>query len=257
MPLGGHCSDSRHRSGPISRECHGGRIAVRLAASNVATERAASQVRRCGVARYKSLPLEAGRFLRTNTRDPQTATTASVTIERHTAPLHDVQREYLVRIWFFRDITKRKMAEQTIIELARIDSLTGLANRAAFMERLRLGFARAKQGAKAFAVLYLDLDQFQRCQRYLGHPAGDALLKVVADRLKACLRETDIVARFGGDEFAVLQEDVTNQADSEMLAAKICLSIAAPLSIDGNQIHSGASVGIVPYDRLIWPPPKQ
>ena len=176
------------------------------------------------------------------------------TIERHSAPLHDGQRHYLGRIWFFRDITKRKMAEQTIIDLARIDSLTGLANRAAFMERLRLGFARAKRGAKAFAVLYLDLDHFKDVNDTLGHPAGDALLKVVADRLKACLRETDMVARFGGDEFAVLQEDVTNQADSELLAAKICLSIAAPLSIEGNQIHSGASVGIVPYDTDVATP---
>ena len=176
------------------------------------------------------------------------------TIERHTAPLHDVQRQYLGRIWFFRDITKRKMAEQTIIELARIDSLTGLANRAAFMERLRLGFARAKQGAKPFAVLYLDLDHFKDVNDTLGHPAGDALLKVVADRLKACICETDMVARFGGDEFAILQEDVSNQTDSEVLATKICLSIAAPLSIDGNQIHSGASVGIVPYQANIADP---
>ena len=176
------------------------------------------------------------------------------TIERHTAPLHDVQRQYLGRIWFFRDITKRKMAEQTIIELARIDSLTGLPNRAAFMERLRLGFARSKQGAKPFAVLYLDLDHFKDVNDTLGHPVGDALLKVVADRLKACICETDMVARFGGDEFAVLQEDVSNQTDSEVLATKICLSIAAPLSIDGNQIHSGASVGIVPYQPNIADP---
>jgi diguanylate cyclase (GGDEF)-like protein len=176
------------------------------------------------------------------------------TIERHTAPLHDVQRQYLGRIWFFRDITKRKMAEQTIIELARIDSLTGLPNRAAFMERLRLGFARSKQGAKPFAVLYLDLDHFKDVNDTLGHPAGDALLKVVADRLKVCIHETDMVARFGGDEFAVLQEDVNNQTDSEVLAAKICLSVAAPLAIDGNQIHSGVSVGIVPYQSNIADP---
>ena len=117
-----------------------------------------------------------------------------------------------------------------------------------------MGFAHAKQGAKAFAVLYLDLDHFKDVNDTLGHPVGDALLKVVADRLKACIRETDMVARFGGDEFAVLQEDVSNQTDSEVLATKICLSIAAPLSIDGNQIHSGASVGIVPYQANIADP---
>jgi diguanylate cyclase (GGDEF)-like protein/PAS domain S-box-containing protein len=176
------------------------------------------------------------------------------TIERHSAPLHDGQRQYLGRIWFFRDITKRKMAEQTIIELASIDSLTGLANRSAFMERLRLVFARTKHGAKPFAVLYLDLDHFKDVNDTLGHPAGDALLKIVADRLKTCVRETDMIARFGGDEFAVLQEDVSNHADSEALAAKICLSIASSLSIAGNQTHSTASVGIVPYDADIADP---
>ena len=169
------------------------------------------------------------------------------TVERYAAPLYDSKKkQYLGRIWFLRDITARKTAEQTIIELARTDCLTGLPNRIAFLDRLHLAFARAKRGATSFAVLYLDLDHFKDVNDTLGHPIGDALLKVVADRLKSCVRETDMVARFGGDEFAVLQEDVTSIVDTEALAGKICRTVAASLSIDGNQIHTSASIGIVP-----------
>ncbi len=176
------------------------------------------------------------------------------TIERNSAPLYDGKGQYLGRIGFFRDITERKTAEQTIIELARTDSLTGLPNRIAFLDRLHLAFARAKRGARPFAVHYLDLDHFKDVNDTLGHPAGDALLKVVADRLKSCVRETDMVARFGGDEFAVLQEDADGVAGAEKLASKICRAIAAPLAIDGNQVHSSASIGIVPYHGDIVDP---
>jgi diguanylate cyclase (GGDEF)-like protein/PAS domain S-box-containing protein len=176
------------------------------------------------------------------------------TFDRHSAPLCDANKQYLGRIWFFRDITQRKAAEQTIIELARTDALTGLPNRVAFLDRLRLAFARAKRGTKPFAVLYLDIDRFKDINDTLGHPAGDALLKVAAERLKACVRQTDMVARFGGDEFAVLQEDLANVAGAEVLAAKICRALAAPLSINGNQIHSGASIGIVPYQDEVDDP---
>ena len=124
----------------------------------------------------------------------------------------------------------------------------------AFLDRLHFAFARAKRGATSFAVLYLDLDHFKDVNDTLGHPIGDALLKVVADRLKSCVRETDMVARFGGDEFAVLQEDVTSIVDTEALATKICRTIAAPLSIDGNQIYTSASIGIVPCQGDIADP---
>jgi diguanylate cyclase (GGDEF)-like protein/PAS domain S-box-containing protein len=186
--------------------------------------------------------------------DDEVETLDGRVIERHSAPLYELDGQYLGRIWFFRDITVRKRAERTITELARTDSLTGLANRVVFLDRLRLAFARANRRAAPFAVLYLDLDHFKDVNDTLGHPAGDALLREVANRLKDCVRGTDLVARFGGDEFAVLQEDVADAAAAEVLADKICKAIAAPLTIDGNQIHTSASIGIVPYDRDIGDP---
>ena len=157
------------------------------------------------------------------------------------------KKKYLGRVWFFRDITEKKRAAEKIAALARTDSLTGLANRAAFLERLGLEFARARRGGNQFAVHYLDLDHFKDVNDTLGHPVGDELLRAVADRLKTCVRETDMVARFGGDEFAVLQDDISNVGNVETLAAKIGKVLAAPFDIDGNQIHTSASIGIVPY----------
>ena len=145
------------------------------------------------------------------------------------------------------NITDRKLAAEQIAMLARTDSLTGLPNRAAFLARLNLEFARARRGANKFAVHYLDLDHFKDVNDTLGHPIGDALLRAVAERLQSCVRETDMVARFGGDEFAVLQDDIEHTADVETLAAKIGKILAAPFAIEGNQVQTTASIGIVPY----------
>jgi diguanylate cyclase (GGDEF)-like protein/PAS domain S-box-containing protein len=168
-------------------------------------------------------------------------------IERHSGSLYNTQDRYLGRVWFFRDITEKKRAAEKVATLARSDSLTGLANRAAFLDRLGLEFARAKRGMNQFAVHYLDLDHFKDVNDTLGHPTGDKLLCAVADRLKTCVRDTDMVARFGGDEFAVLQDDISDTVSVETLAAKIGKVIAAPFEIDGNQVQTSASIGIVPY----------
>jgi diguanylate cyclase (GGDEF)-like protein/PAS domain S-box-containing protein len=168
-------------------------------------------------------------------------------IERDSRSLYSAKKKYLGRVWFFRDTTEKKRAAEKIAELARTDSLTGLANRAAFLERLNLEFAHARRGGHQFAVHYLDLDHFKDVNDTLGHPVGDDLLRLVAERLKACVRETDLVARFGGDEFAVLQDVVANVGNVETLAVKIGTVLAAPFTIDGNQIHTTVSIGIVPY----------
>jgi len=168
-------------------------------------------------------------------------------IERHSGSLYDKDRNYLGRVWFFRDITEKKRAAEEIAKLAGTDALTGLANRAAFLDRLNLEFARAKRGVNQFAVHYLDLDHFKDVNDTLGHPMGDKLLCAVADRLKSCVRDTDMVARFGGDEFAVLQDDISDAASIEALAAKLAEVIAAPYAIEDSQVQTTASIGIVPF----------
>jgi len=145
------------------------------------------------------------------------------------------------------DITERKQAAEQIAALARTDSLTGLANRAAFLDRLQTEFARARRDGNPFAILYLDLDHFKDINDTLGHTVGDALLVAVAERLKNCLRATDLIGRIGGDEFAVLQVDASDSRRIEALAAKIGETLAAPFSINGNQVHTAASIGIVPW----------
>ena len=170
-----------------------------------------------------------------------------VWFDGHGRALRDSENRLVAVEGILTDITERKIAAEKIAALARTDSLTGLPNRAAFLERLNLEFARAKRGANQFAVHYLDLDRFKDVNDTLGHPVGDELLRAVAERLTSCVRETDMVARFGGDEFAVLQDDIEDTANVETLAAKIGEKLAAPFAIDGNQVQTTVSIGIVLY----------
>ena len=143
-----------------------------------------------------------------------------------------------------RDISERKNAHAQIERMARYDGLTGLANRGVFMEVVQQAIAHAGRGGRTFAVLYLDLDHFKDVNDTLGHPVGDELLKSVAARLLSNARETDIVARFGGDEFAVIAADLNEPADAAILADALIKSLREPFSIQGNDIRTGASLGI-------------
>jgi diguanylate cyclase (GGDEF)-like protein len=136
---------------------------------------------------------------------------------------------------------------QKASDLARRDPLTSLANRRAFMERLGAAFAATRRGAKPFAVLYFDLDHFKDVNDTLGHAAGDELLHEVAARVLGAVRGNDIVARFGGDEFAILQSDADDLAAAGTLALKIGKIVAEPYSIGGNEVHISASIGISRY----------
>jgi diguanylate cyclase (GGDEF)-like protein len=136
---------------------------------------------------------------------------------------------------------------QKISDQAQIDALTGLANRRAFMERLGAAFATCRRGAQPFAVLYFDLDHFKDVNDTLGHAAGDELLQQVASRVLGAVRGNDIVARFGGDEFAILQSDADDLAATGTLAGKIGKIVAEPYSIEGNEVHISASIGISRY----------
>lgn len=146
-----------------------------------------------------------------------------------------------------RDITERKRIDTMIRSMARHDSLTGLINRAAFVEALEQADARRRRGEANFALLYLDLDHFKDVNDTLGHPVGDLLLQQVAQRLKMAIRQTDTVARFGGDEFAIVAAEIAEDTDAAVLAGKILKVISEPFSVQGNEIRVGTSIGIAIY----------
>ena len=168
--------------------------------------------------------------------------------ERQSAALHDQHQQYLGRMFLFHDITERKQAEHELARLARTDPLTGLANRSTFLERVSLALAAARREDNSFAVLYVDIDNFKDVNDTLGHPTGDIVLKTAAQRMLATVvRETDLVARFGGDEFCVLQTDVADPATAGTLAATLRAVLAAPFTAGSNVLRVTASVGISLY----------
>jgi diguanylate cyclase (GGDEF)-like protein/PAS domain S-box-containing protein len=167
-------------------------------------------------------------------------------IERNSVSLQ-IKAVNIGRVWFFRDVTARRAADALALRHAHYDVLTGLANRSVFVEAIRQGIAAAKRGGRSFAILYIDLDHFKDVNDTLGHPVGDALLQAVAARLMAETRTTDTVARFGGDEFAILASDIAAPENAGFLAEKLVAAISMPFLIDANKIHVEASIGIDPY----------
>ncbi len=143
-----------------------------------------------------------------------------------------------------RDITERNRIEEQMKYLAGHDGLTGLVNRAVFVESLQQAIARSNRRGESFAVFFIDLDHFKDINDTLGHPIGDLLLRSVAERIRASVRGTDTVGRFGGDEFALIQDGVPQPADAVALARKLLRAINEPFSIQGNEIRTGASIGI-------------
>lgn len=145
---------------------------------------------------------------------------------------------------------ERSEHEKRVEQLAFHDALTGLPNRVLFDDRIAQTMAAAKRYDRGFAVMYLDLDKFKSVNDELGHSAGDMLLRLVADRLRRTLRESDTVARFGGDEFVVLQPIVTGPSDSSDMARKILNAMQSPFELNGEcrQIYTSIGISIFPQD---------
>jgi len=177
----------------------------------------------------------------------QRTTAEGAVLEFHQTPLPDGGAVRTIT-----DITARKRAEQEIVRLAHHDALTGLANRNLLHGRIEQAIRRAKRYGDGFAVLCVDLDRFKTVNDTLGHLVGDELLRQLAERLTACARDLDTVARVGGDEFVVLQTGVNRMDEANALASRIQQRVCEPYRVAGNHMTIGISIGIAfaPQDGM-------
>ncbi|WP_438276613.1 putative bifunctional diguanylate cyclase/phosphodiesterase [Nitrobacter sp.] len=142
------------------------------------------------------------------------------------------------------DITERRKAEARINHLARFDSLTELPNRLSFRDEIERLLAAPHSESRLSALLFIDLDQFKQINDTLGHPCGDRLLCIVADRLRGMLRPEDFVARFGGDEFVVFQQNIHSPEEAAALSRRIVERLTERYEVDRHLVEIGASIGI-------------
>ncbi len=147
------------------------------------------------------------------------------------------------------DITARRHADATLRHQAFHDSLTGLPNRMLFNDRLQLAIANAHRNSQPLAVMFLDLDRFKNINDTLGHAIGDLLLQTVAQRVAACLRESDTISRWGGDEFTVILPQITGPEDATKAAQRILESLRPAFHLDSNELYISGSMGIALYPR--------
>ncbi len=146
-----------------------------------------------------------------------------------------------------RDITERKKVEENTRHAAHHDYLTGLPNRALFIDRLKYEISLSKRNAHKLALLFLDLDGFKRVNDTLGHASGDLLLIEVAARLQALIRNSDVLARMGGDEFTFILNNIDSRENAAFVANKIIQALSMPFELNGHHCQIGASVGISIY----------
>lgn len=157
----------------------------------------------------------------------------------------DLDAQGAVRVFFALtfDITQMKDAEAALDRLARVDSLTGVANRRQFEERLAVALAHGRRKGEGVALLCVDIDHFKSINDTYGHPVGDAVIISVADRLRACVRQEDVVARLGGDEFMVLLSDA-HPGSAETVAEKVLEAMREPVQVGDTALQVGTSIGV-------------
>jgi diguanylate cyclase (GGDEF)-like protein/PAS domain S-box-containing protein len=166
----------------------------------------------------------------------------------YNSALHDIDGNIVI-LSLVEDITERILALEDVYRLAHYDTLTGLPNRLMLYSRLDKVLASARRHGRGVALMMIDLDHFKNVNDSLGHVAGDELLRQVADRLRNSLRESDTLARVGGDEFVLLGEDVAGPHGVSVIARKIVDAMAEPFDIYGSQLYMSTSVGVTLYPR--------
>lgn len=173
-------------------------------------------------------------------------------VQQSITPLQNAVGEITHLIVIHEDITARKEAENRIAYLAYHDALTGLPNRVLFQERLVPALAQARRHDRLVALHFIDLDNFKDINDTLGHAVGDAVLREVAQRLRRSVRVSDTVARFGGDEFAIIQTDLTRSDGAAALASKLISVLAEPMMLVGHEVRIGCSIGLTvfPLDNV-------
>lgn len=162
-------------------------------------------------------------------------------------PIKNEAGEISAVLGISRDITERKKSEEVIKHMAYYDSLTDLPNRMFFTEQLNSAISSAHRNQEMMAVVFLDLDNFKAVNDTLGHCVGDQLLRDAGRRLKDCLRESDFIARFGGDEFVLLLTQINCAQDAEQVAQKVFEAMKPPFNLDGHEFHVTTSIGISLY----------
>jgi len=203
--------------------------------------------------RYRDVARETVRGL----REPESDDTPRVR-RVQTLALHRDGRELFVEltatsVWinggagvkvFVRDLTMQRSFERQLQERVVRDPLTGLPNRTLLMDRLEVATRHVGRSSHMIAVLFVDIDHFKVVNDSLGHDRGDDLLVALADRLRASTRDSDTVARFGGDEFVIVMDEVEDELEVVQLAQRVAHALAAPVQVEGREITSSASIGI-------------
>ena len=169
-------------------------------------------------------------------------------------PIFNDEGQHEGFLQIYRDVTNRRLIEEDILHAANTDALTGLANRAAFYDRLHDWTLAGARTGSPLVVHLIDLDQFKEVNDSFGHQAGDLLLAQVASRLRKVTRETDFIARLGGDEFAILQAGATSAVDGSKLAEKVLTAVGESFDLNGIEANITPSIGIATAPHDSWNP---
>ncbi len=170
-------------------------------------------------------------------------------VDQTVTPILDDQGNVTHYVAVHEDVTARKKAEERIRYLSNYDTLTRLPNRVLFRDRLYQAVVQARRNHTGLAVMFIDLDHFNRVNDTLGHASGDQLLMTIASRINASAEEADTVARVGGDEFALIQPNISSADSAAVLARRIADVVRTPVDLGGQEVRVGANVGIAMYPQ--------